>query len=328
MAEVRVGDIVVQTPQFARQVSLRILQTNAFYNAGIVATNPVINQMVASGLGNTIDMPHYNPIDVDVEPYISNDDPNEFATPQGLGTGVMRARKIGTNQHWKSMNFVPSMNGRSDPLGVIAGQIADYWSIQYSRTMISSCVGVYLDNVANDGGDMVYDGTAVGDGTMSAPMIIRARQTKGDRKRDFTAIGMHSDVYANLEEKDLITFVKYSGQNTLFPTYNGLFVIEDDDMPRLGANYLSILYGPGAMLFGSGEPKRPFSNSYDELTGNGAGAELLHSRREYAFHPNGWNYTGAPAAESATRAELETAAAWERVYDRKRVNMAFILTTG
>jgi len=328
MAEVRVGDVVVQTPQFDNYVSMRILQTNAFYNAGIVATSPVIDNHVSSGLGHSITMPHYNPIDVDVEPYISNDDPAQLATPQKLDTGVQTARKIMTNQHWKSMNFVPSMNGRSDPLAVAGNQIADYWNIQYSRTMISSCVGVYLDNVANNGGDMRYDGTGVGAGTMTAPMIIRARQTKGDRKRDFTAIGMHSDVYANLEEQDLITFVKYSGQNTLFPTYNGLFVIEDDDMPKVGANYLSILFGPGAMLFGSGTPKRPFSNSYEELVGNGAGAELLHSRREYAFHPNGFNFTGAPAAESATRAELETDAAWERVYDRKRVNMAFILTTG
>ena len=328
MAEVRVGDVVVQTPQFDSLIAQRTLEQNAFYNSGIIRTDPVLDAHVSSGLGNVITMPFYNALDTTVEPNISNDDPNDIVQPQNIDQSSQMARKIAVNQHWKSMDFVPTMNAQSDPIDVITSQIGDYWNNVLSRYLISMCVGVYEDNAANDNGDMIYDGTGVGTGEIQPTFIPRTRQTKGDRKRDFTSLAVHSEVYENMEEQELISFVRFSGQNTLFPMYNGLFIVEADEMPKVGANFLSVMFGPGAFLFGNGAPKRPSSNSVEELVGGGAGAELVQSRREFGLHPDGWNFTGTPTGASATRAELEPATAWDRVFDRKRVNMAFLLTTG
>lgn len=327
MAEVRLGDVVIQTPQFDSYVTQRILDTNAFNNSGVIVTNPTLDAHVKSGLGQTINMPHFNPINTADEPNISTDDPGSSAVPKKIGTGQITARKLMLNQHWASMDLVPAMNGNVDPVAVIANQIADYWSVIYSKYLISAAVGVLADNEANDSGDML-----AGDGLspMDADLIIDAKQTAGDRQTIFGAIAMHSQVYSNLQKAQLITFVK-PNESTSFAVYNDLLVVVDDALPVTGAGpfvYTSVIFGAGSFMLGNGSAKVPFNVSREELVGDGEGEELVHSRRHFALHPNGFTFSGTPAAQSATRAELEAATAWDRVYDRKRINMAFIKSNG
>ena len=116
MAEVRIGDIVVKPPQFSSLVAQSTLTTNAFFQSGVLQTNPDINNHVNSGLGQTITLPHYNALDASGEANISTDDPAVYAVPAKMTTDSQTARKIMLNAHWKSMNLIPSMNGRSDPL--------------------------------------------------------------------------------------------------------------------------------------------------------------------------------------------------------------------
>jgi len=317
---VRLGDVQVRSENLDAYVALRILEQNAFWNAGVVVTNPLLDQHASSGQGQLIEIPHFNPIGNGTEPNVGSDDPASLSTPQGVGTGKQTARKLMLNQSWSSMDIVPALIG-PDPLSVLGDQVADYWTTVLQNYLISCAVGVLADNEANDGADMLYDGGA---NPISAEMVIRARQTMGDRKRNFTAIAMHSAVYARLEEDQLITFIRGADNNTLFPTFNGLTVVEDDALPTDGTDYISVLFGPGAFSYGNGSPKTPFETDRTPAAGDGEGQETFYSRRHFTIHPNGFNNTSNPAGQSATRAELEVAGSWDRIYDRKRCNMAFL----
>ncbi len=323
MAEVRLADTVIPTPVFERYVAHRILERNAFWNSGVIVTNPQLDARAKAGQGQTVNMPFFQAIDTSVEPNISTDDPAQVAVPQKIGAGEQVARKLMLNQHWASMDIVPSMIGE-DPIRVLGNQVGDYWSNTYSKYLISSAVGVLADNIANDNGDMVVEAG----GPITGDVIIDARQTKGDRKRDFTAIGMHSAIHTALEKQQLIETIRDADNNTLFEVYNGMLVVMDDSLPENAGTYTSVLLGRGSWLLGTGAPKVPLAQSREELVGNGEGEELIHSRRHLAIHPDGFSYVGTPASQSATRAELEVATAWDRVYaERKRIDMAFITST-
>ena len=324
MAEVRLSDLQIRTPQFSNYVALRILELNAFYQAGVMRVDPQLDAFASSGLGQELTIPFYQPIDTSIEPNVSTDDPASYATPQKINTGSQKAAKIMANQAWRSMDLNVVLNA-SDPLQVLGDQVADYWTTQWAKHLVSMSVGILEDNIANDNSDMYVDQTA---GQMSAQHIIRARQTSGDRQAVYTAIAMHSQVYSNLQEQQLITFLRNAQNSTSFAVFNDLNVIVDDALPVNGGEYTSILYGPGSALFGRGNPRTPFETEREALAGDGEGMETIISRQHALLHVDGFNNTVAPAGQSATRAELEAAAAWDRVYDRKRVPLAFIRSAG
>ena len=328
MAQVQLTDVVVKTPQFANSVRQRILDALTFVQSGVMVTNETLDAHAKSGDGQNVEMPHYNPIDTSVEPNISSDDPTVESTPQKLTMSKQKAQKLMLNQSWAVMDLVQVMNSGEDPMQVLADQVGDYWSVQISKYLVSCAMGILADNVANDSGSML-----VGDGSanIDVPDFIDAQQTMGDRMANLNTVAMHSAIYSSLRKQNLIDFIRDADNNTMFRRYGDLNVVVDDALPvdvttPATPIYTSVMFGAGAFLYGEGIPKTPFEVDRNPAKGNGEGEELLYSRRHVAIHPNGYNYAGTPAAQSATRAELQAAGSWTRVYDRKRINMAFIQT--
>jgi hypothetical protein len=96
-----------------------------------------------------------------------------------------------------------------------------------------------------------------------------------------------------------------------------------------GFKYTSILFGAGAFGYGEGSPAVPVEVDRDPAKGVGSGLETLWERKTWLIHPSGFNFTSASvASESATLAELRTASNWSRVFDRKSIPMAFLVTNG
>lgn len=89
--------------------------------------------------------------------------------------------------------------------------------------------------------------------------------------------------------------------------------------------YTCVLFGSGAVSSANGRVENPSAVDRDEKAGNGGGEETLHSRRSDLIHPLGFSFTSSSVAgQSATLAELEAAANWDRVWDRKNVPLAFL----
>jgi hypothetical protein len=200
-------------------------------------------------------------------------------------------------------------------------------------------MGILADNVANDSSDMVVNiatdaaGAPTDAELVSNDAILDAQQTAGDHQGGFSAIAMHSVVYSRLRKQQLINFIRDADNNTLFQTYGNLRVIVDDSLSAVaGTNrvtYTTVIFGTGAVVAGMGRTAVPSELDREPSHGNGGGESILYSRRADIIHPLGFEFTSSSVAgQSATLAELATAANWNRVWERKNVPLCFLQTNG
>jgi len=343
MAEVRIAD-VYNPLVFNQAVQEAAIELNAFSASGIMVGDSQMNAL-ASGPGNIGDLPFYfgldNPQgDGTNEPEYVNDDPSDVSTPAKVTDEKMIYRKAHMHKSWSTMDLAREL-ALADPLGAITGRIGKYWAVNNEQRLISSAVGVMLDNIANDANDMVhviYEDLAVGsldaDNYISPNAVIAAKATMGDHANNLTAIAMHSVPFSELQRQEVIIYEKAAGTNIQFPTYLGYRVVVDDSLPVIaGSNtpmYVSVLFASGAFAEGIGTPMVPSELDRVPGAGFGGGQDVIHSRQTRIIHPVGFSFLSAAiTGQSADFSELATAAEWNRVYaNRKNIGMAFLQSNG
>ena len=331
----RIADIYEPEP-YGRMINEKQLELNRYFGSGIMIRDAEIETKLSSG-GRTVEFAGFKPIE-NVEPNISNDDPNDFAVPNKAQTQKLQARSADLNQAWSNMDLATQLS-LPNPEEHIIGSIAGYWRTANERRLIHSTLGVLNANALNNQGDMQIDialddpGQASAAEKLNKEVVIEAAQTMGDHKDGLNYIVMHSRVNANLAIVEKNSFDKESVGDVKVPTYLGMRVIIDDSMPAIqGTNrlsYLSVVFAPSAFGYGEGYVKVPSEYERVPLAGKGGGQENLISRENVIIHPYGFKYTDAVrAGDSTSLAELQNAANWERVWLRKHIGMAFITTNG
>ena len=309
-----------------------------FFDSNIVTRDPLFDGLAREG-GRTAELPFWKDLDHDADPNISSDDPGSNSSPQKITAGVQSAIKAFLNQSWSDMDLVSELAG-DDPMQRIVQRTNRYWSVQWQKRLIASLVGILADNEANDAGDMVEDianddaGEPADAELFGGEAAIDAELTLGDAIGEIVAIGMHSRVYGRARKLDLIEFQRESDASPQIPFYMGKQVIVDDGLPAVaGTNritYTTVFFGSQALAYGEGDPRTPVEVEREASAGNGGGQEVLHERRTFLLHPLGFSAdVGGVAGQSATIAELEAAALWDRVVDdRRSVPLAFLKTNG
>lgn len=335
MATVQLADIY-NPLTFSQAEQEKQIELNAFLVSGVMVTDPRISAMASVG-GNIGELPFFKPLGTN-EPNYSSDVFADKSTPENITSDKMVFRVASQNNSWSIMDLAVEL-ALGDPSGAITGRIGAYWATTNERRLIQSIVGIAADNTANDSGDMIVDiatddvGAPAAAELISADAIIDAEQTAGDHQSGFSVIAMHSVPFANLRKQQLIEFVRDADNNTLFATYGGKRVVVDDSLPAVaGSNritYTSIIFGVGAIASGEGNVNMPSEIDRDPTAGDGGGEESLFSRRADIIHPLGFTFLSASVAgQSATLAELATAANWNRVWNRKNVPLAILKTNG
>lgn len=342
MATVRLSDIIDVTV-FQDLPAVNSPEKTAFYESGIVTSSPLLNGL-ATAAGKTAELPFWKDIDQTVAPNLSNDNPASVATPDKIVQGEQISRKAFLNKGLSESDLASELVLGPKAMDQIRARIDTYWTRQWQRRLLASVNGVLADNVANDGGDMVFDIAGATNADVTASTIFTRQNftsaafTMGDAVDGIQAIAVHSVVYKRMIDNDDIDFIKDSAGNMTVPTFLGKRVIVDDSMtytPAAGsagvdaaARYTSVLFGQGAFGFGNGQPKVPVEVERQATQGNGGGIETLWTRKTWICHPFGFQNTSTPAAESFSLAELATAAVWDRVVDRKNIPLAFLVTNG
>lgn len=338
MAEVRLAQVYEPTA-FNAAVQEAAIEKNGFLASGVLARDSRIDAMVGVG-GMVGELPNFNPLTNDEPDYVT-DDPANLATPANIATGTQIYRLANQHKSWSTMDLARQL-ALADPLGAITNRIGHYWAVNSQQRVVSSSMGVLADNVANDGGDMVVNvSIATGDTAAAANLIhadavIDAMATLGDAANNVTAIAMHSVPYTTLQKLQLITFIPDARGEINIPTYLGLRVIVDDNLDVTpaatnGNIYTSVLFGAGAFGYGTTPAAQPSELERVANAGNGGGQDIIHSRFNEIIHPQGFAFlsSGITAGVSATRAQLDDAAQWDRIYtERKNVNIAFLRTNG
>ena len=313
------------------------IELNAFLQSGVMVEDERLNQMASVG-GNIGEMPFYGPLDTSGEPNYSTDNPASHSTPDGIDYKKEIYRLASMNNSWSTMDLAREL-ALKDPLGAIIAKVGGWWATQIEKRVIQSAMGILADNIANDASDMLYkiatdDAADVTDAErISATAVVTAKQTMGDHFGAITAIAMHSVVFSRLQIQDLIVYVKNSTNTLSIPTYLGYRVIVDDSMPaESGVNritYTTILFGSGVFGNGHGMIATPSELERVPTAGDGGGQDVIHSRKSEIIHPHGFQFTSANVAgQSATLAELATAANWDRIVARKKIPIVFLQTNG
>lgn len=335
MAVVQLSDIY-EPLVFNESVDEAAAELNVFLRSGVMVPSEVLSSMASVG-GRIGELPFHAPLTAG-EPDYASDDPTEFATPDKITTKKQIYRLASMHKSWSTMNLSREL-ALMDPLGAITTKIGGWWSTALQNRVLASARGILADNIANDSSDMVVDisndsANAVADAErISAEAVLNAKQTMGDHAGALTTIAMHSTLYTRLQLQNLIDYIPTARAEVRIPTYLDYMVVVDDGMPVItGVNrlkFITMLFAGGAFDNGSGRLTIPSEIERIANAGNGGGQDVIHTRRSEIIHPYGFQFTSSSvAAESATLAELLTAANWDRVVARKKVGMAFLITNG
>lgn len=340
MAVTRLSDAVIPAVYGAYQ-AVNSPEKTAFFESGVVTRNAMLDAKANTG-GQEIQLPFWRDLDSSIEANATNDDPADMAAPNKIGSGLQRARISYLNQGYSSADLVAELSG-SNPMQQIRNRFGTYWQRQWQKRVIASALGVLADNVANDAGDMFYDGSAA---AWSRAAFTSAVFTMGDAFEQLSAIGVHSLAYKQMVDSDDIDFVADSAGKLTIPTFMGIRVIVDDSMPTTavegppaGIVTTAILFGAGAFGYGEGAPEMPIEVERQARGSNGGGIETLWERKTWLLHPFGFQFTGADITNRANAngrtgatttedeysplvADLAKAANWNRVVDRKNVPIA------
>lgn len=329
MPATRISDIIIPEV-FNPYVTVRTAEMAKFAMGPIIANDADLNALAVRG-GTIIKMPFFNDLTGDSE-ILSDTTP---LSVNKITTGQDWARLHLRGKAWGSNDLAGALAG-ADPMAAIGDLVAAYWQRDQEKILIATLNGVIADNIASDAGDMVHDvsiadGNAAADANLfSAESLIDTALTAGDRLDDFVGFAVHTVVYGRMLKGDLIEFIPDSEGKLTIPTYMGKRIIFSDRMPVVaggvsGFVYTSCLFGDGAVALGQGGAPVPTETDRDSLQGD----DILINRQHFVMHPRGVKWDeGAVAGESPSNAELENAANWSRVYERKLVRLAFLRTNG
>lgn len=331
MAVTRLSDAIVPEVFTAYMLKETTEQADIF-QSGAIRTDAEMASLISGG-GRLFNHPYWGDLD-NTESGIGSDDPASVATPGKISADKLQFIRQFRTRGWSSAKLVAELAG-DDPQRRIASRVGAYWARQFNRFVVATLTGVFADNVANDSGDMVLDitGETGVDAMISADAVLETKQTLGDAADQLKLLIMHSRVYTNLQKQNLIEFIPNARGEITIPTYLGYQVLVTDTVPvaSLGGgnySYTTYLLGSGVLGFCEVPPATPVETDHFPAKGNGAGVDELWTRRQFALHPYGWNFTDSlTAAEFPTNAELANAANWDRKWpERKHVAMAALIT--
>ena len=330
----KISDVIVPevfNPYFIERTS----EMAKFIMGGIVSHDNELDALAVKG-GKLINMPFWNDLTGDDE--VLSD--SGSLTPSKITAGQDVAALLMRGKAWKVNDLAKALSG-DDPMGAIADLVAEYWARRRQAVGLSSLLGVFADNIANNSGDMVVNvggatNADVGSDTkFSGDVFVDGQATFGDSIGGLSGVAFHPVVYHGLKKTDNISFEKESMGEAEIETYRGLRVIVDRNMPVVAATgsgagdapaqYSSYLFGAGALGMGSGAAPVPSETDRDSL----AGDDVLVTRDHFIMHPRGVAFSSTNVAdESPTNAELSDVANWGRVYERENVRVASIVTNG
>lgn len=237
---------------------------------------------------------------------------------------------IGRANAWTEKDFSYDITAGVDFMDNVGKQLSDWWDGVHCRAIFSILKGIFsmtgeknLEFVNNH----TYDITGEVDNEVDATSLNTAVQKAcGDNRSKFSMAFMHSAVAKNLENQNLLEYLKYTDANGVqralpLATWNGRTVIVDDGMPVDTSGekpkYTTYIFGEGAIQYADLGAKVPYEMARNAAA-NG-GEDTLYTRKRMCFAPYGISFvkSSVTSALSPTNADLEKGANWKLVDNGK-----------
>lgn len=266
-----------------------------------------------------------------------NYDGNTDITATGMDTYSRSVIAMGRAKAWTERDFSVDITAGVDFMSEVAKQVAGYWDDQNCNILYSVLKGIFSmtatkhkDFVTNHTFDITEEtANKVGVTTLNDAI----QKASGDRKDNFTMVIMHSVLATNLENLNLLEYLKYTDANGVIRnlqlgTWNGRTVLIDDGLPTedvaesaKGAGdgytkYTTYVLGRGAIEYANLGVATPYE--MDRNPSKNGGEDTLYTRERICFAPYGFTFTKSNVASlSPTNAELENGANWALVNNGK-----------
>ena len=302
------------------------VKQNALLKAGILrGRSDLKGILVDQSGGNFINVPMSGLIGGTALNYDGNTD----ITATNLETFMQSMIVVGRAKAWQEKDFSQDITGH-DFMADIAAQVADYWDAVDQATLLAILEGIFGVSTNGFNADHTLDITAESEPTVGAFTLNSAIQKAAGANKDiFTVVVMHSVVATNLENMQLLEYMKYNDgegiqRDLSLATWNGRTVLVDDDVPVEDVaaagddpayrKYTTYILGAGAFDYcdcGAAVP----AEIYRDPTTKG-GQQMLITRQRKLFAPRGFSFVQPSAAIiSPTDAQLKAAARWTPVMD-------------
>ena len=140
---------------------------------------------------------------------------------------------IGRMKGWTEKDFSTELTG--EDCMPLAEEVKEYYDSVDQTDILSILKGIFA--MTDTGTDFVAKHTYKVDKELDATDMNKALQkASGDKKKVYSVAFMHSLVATNLENLNLLNFLKYTDSNGIerdltIGTYNGKLVVVDDEMP-------------------------------------------------------------------------------------------------
>ena len=336
MASTRISDLFVQdlATSYTAQSSLA---KNAFFMSGVAFSDPRVTPLMdATQGGQLISMPYFNALE-DGGYNIGNDNPADKSTPSKIDTGYETAIKTFINKSYSVMDLA-ALAISGDPMVAINAGIQKYWTNVSEARIIAATTGIIADSIANHDSDLLYDISAqTGAGQnalLNASVMNTAAGYLGESMTDIKVVCVHPAVFTNLRNLNIIATMQEIATRTLFQTYEDYFIIVDKNMPKQKIDddhyaYYTYMFGSNAITYQYGNPGVEYEIWRDPASGNGAGEEVLFTRRCDLVLPRGYQTVAVGGKAGLSETTLAQASTWTRAWsDRERIKFMAIKTLG
>ncbi|MGL4972888.1 MAG: phage coat protein, partial [Culicoidibacterales bacterium] len=212
---------------------------------------------------------------------------------------------VGRAKGWVEQDFSTDITGGVNFMDNVAQQVAEYWDTVDQDTLLAILKGIFSMPVTKNTANTKFiethtaDITATATGVFDVTTLNTAMQkASGDNKKAFKIALMHSAVATNLENLQLLSYLKYTDANGVqrdleFATLNGRLVLIDDSMPTeevaessAGAGdgytaYTTYVLGDGAFGYCNIGATVPYE--MDRNPAINGGQNTLYSRQRKVF---------------------------------------------
>jgi len=339
---------------FSDYISEQTTLRSAFLTSGLVDTNPVISANITKG--DTFQIPNWN---ANLGGTLQVPAEGVQATVNKLGSTKQTGVVYHAIQAWGASELVKlAVGSNNDPMMAIGAKVAQYVANAQQARLLSTLKGLFgvpgTSNSAYALTSMSIDAGGSGETDFSVSHVVRADLLLGEDADNYGIMVVHPDIYAYLRVREMINYVNakelpgitastiaagsitasnaiggdfsgaFTGESTV-PVFGSKRVIVSDDAPRAGSpgsyKYGTYIFKPGAIGMGYQAPVRTETDR-DILTSGGE--DVIKVQWDQCFHALGTSYAGAANPGAS---DLEASASWTKVFDKKNIGVANIVST-
>lgn len=227
---------------------------NELIKSRTIVSNARIKDLLSSQTGSFYGtIPFFGRIGGDAQNYDGKTD----ITATSMDTYEQSVIAIGRASAWTEKDFSTDITAGVDFMSEVARQVAEYWDGVDTGILMSILKGIFsMTTTDKDFTDKhTYDISTDAANFRMGPATLNTavQRACGDKRSKFHLVFMHSAVATNLENQNLLEFLKYTDSKGVqrplpLASWNGRTVIVDDGMPYTEGYFEATADDPGALL--------------------------------------------------------------------------------